>query len=55
MTAQIYQFSDYRPKDLISRMEAINREALHLCEASMLLVMTAIEMQMVMLGMKAEE
>lgn len=52
MTATIIKFPARRPDDLLRRMDALNRDCLCVYEATIFLLVAAIELQMELMGLQ---
>ena len=50
MTAQIFQFPTPRSNDLMRRMDSLSRDALHLYQAALVLALSAVELQLAIMG-----
>ena len=50
MTAQIFQFPTPRSNDLMRRMDSLSRDALYLYQAALVLALSAVELQLAMMG-----
>jgi hypothetical protein len=55
LTATIHILNHYRQNDLNSRAEALLRDAGYIYEASLILAIAALELQMLLMGYKLKQ